>query len=88
MAAISIDTGIQVTRVFRIMNGSKMKLNEYEIFKQRIDTKIVRKSTKTQLQNLVSEIQKKLSQKEILEIEVLLKRILRIFSLMHNTKGR
>ncbi len=33
---ISADTGIQVTRIFRIMNGAMLHLNEYEIFYQRV----------------------------------------------------
>jgi len=31
---ISNRTGIQITRVFRIMNGSEMKLKEYESFER------------------------------------------------------
>lgn len=34
---ISEDTGIQITRVFRIFNGSEMKLKEYLIFKRKVD---------------------------------------------------
>lgn len=30
--AIAEHTGIQLTRIFRIINGSEMKLREYEIF--------------------------------------------------------
>ena len=33
---ISKDTGIQITRVFRILNGSEMKLKEYGIFKEKV----------------------------------------------------
>ena len=29
---ISEDTNIQITRVFRILNGSEMKISEFEIF--------------------------------------------------------
>lgn len=36
---ISKKTGIQVTRVFRILNGSEMKVSEYESFENAIDTK-------------------------------------------------
>jgi hypothetical protein len=31
---ISHKTGIQITRIFRILNGSEMKLREYEVFEQ------------------------------------------------------
>ena len=34
---MSEDTGIQMTRVFRLFNGSKMRLNEYVIFKSAIE---------------------------------------------------
>lgn len=34
---IAQDTGIQQTRVFRIFNGQELKLNEYLIFKRRVD---------------------------------------------------
>jgi hypothetical protein len=31
------DTGIQLTRLFRIMNGMEMRLNEYVILKRRVE---------------------------------------------------
>jgi len=34
---ISSLTGIQITRVFRLMNGMTMKLDEYEIFRNLLD---------------------------------------------------
>ncbi|OFZ51826.1 MAG: hypothetical protein A2381_00795 [Bdellovibrionales bacterium RIFOXYB1_FULL_37_110] len=37
---ISNQTGIQITRVFRIMNFAPMKFSEYLIFKNLIDLKI------------------------------------------------
>ena len=86
--AISIDTGIQVTRVFRIMKGSTMKLNEYEIFQHRIDKKLGQRPSATRLQKIVLEIQEKLSQKKVLEIEGLLARVLRIFSLVQKGGNR
>lgn len=30
------DTGIQTTRLFRLMNGAKMRLEEYEVFLQKV----------------------------------------------------
>lgn len=33
---ISEDTGIQLTRVFRILNGAVMHLNEFEIFYSKV----------------------------------------------------
>lgn len=37
---ISKDTGIQITRVFRIINGCEMKLNEYLAFEEQIQKKL------------------------------------------------
>jgi hypothetical protein len=37
---ISLKTNIQITRVFRLFNGSEMKLKEYESFETAIDEKI------------------------------------------------
>ena len=37
---IAKDTGIQVSRVFRIFNGSVMKLSEFEIFQQKVKSKM------------------------------------------------
>jgi len=37
---IASDTGIQVTRVFRLFNGSTMKLSEYQIFNRKVKEKI------------------------------------------------
>lgn len=34
LKSISLDTGIQMTRVFRLFNGSEMKLKEYEAFER------------------------------------------------------
>lgn len=34
LKTISEETGIQMTRVFRIMNGSEMKIGEYEAFER------------------------------------------------------
>lgn len=34
LKTISAETGIQMTRVFRIMNGSEMKIGEYEAFEK------------------------------------------------------
>lgn len=31
------DTGIQLTRLFRIMNGMEMRLNEYVLLKRRVE---------------------------------------------------
>lgn len=67
---ISDDTGIQMTRCFRILNGSKMKLEEYEIFDSKIKEKLGFKKT---LEELARECQLKLSKSSLIEIEKLMK---------------
>ncbi len=37
---ISEDTGMQITRTFRILNGAPMKLTEFEIFQQKVKEKM------------------------------------------------
>jgi hypothetical protein len=37
---ISQDTGMQLTRAFRILNGAPMKLSEYEVFESKIKEKV------------------------------------------------
>ena len=80
--AISIDTGIQMTRVFRLLRGHEMKLNEYEIFKKKIEQKEKKKGQKTKLQEMILEIQEKFPEKQILELETILERFLKLFSLL------
>jgi len=40
LRVVSEDTGIQLTRVFRLFNGSEMKLSEYLVFKEKINKKV------------------------------------------------
>jgi hypothetical protein len=53
---ISKKTNIQITRVFRIFNGSEMKLKEYlsinELLQSKIDSKQFIQSAKSCLENL------------------------------------
>ena len=81
---IAHDTGINTTRVFRIMQGNRMRLDEYEVFKKKIE----RKKGTTKLQQIIVEIQDTFSAKDIHEIEDYLKRRLKIVSLTKMTKRR
>lgn len=45
---ISTNTNIQITRVFRLLNGSPMKLMEYEAFERVIDQKSFQNKVTTQ----------------------------------------
>lgn len=77
---ISTMTGIQLTRVFRIINGSEMKLSEYEIFQEKIDDEVGIDRT---LRDLLNNCEHKLSRRGILEIQDLLEEQLQIWYLTH-----
>jgi methylglyoxal synthase len=68
---ISEDTGIQLTRVFRLFNGSTMKLSEYQIIQQKVKEKMGLTDT---LEEIAFDCSLKLSVEAIKEIEVYLKR--------------
>lgn len=74
---IAKDTGVQITRTFRILNGAPMKLSEYEIFNQRIREKM---NSIGRLENLVEECSLKLSPMEIDELNALLNKKLKLLN--------
>ncbi len=76
---ISSDTGIQMTRVFRILNGSDMKLAEYEIFRKKVTEKLGLCGV---LEELAHECSVLLSDESIKEIEMMMKRKIQIKNLM------
>jgi hypothetical protein len=41
---IAADTGLNISRVFRLLNGSKMRLSEYLIFKNLVDDAVADKT--------------------------------------------
>ncbi|RLA61077.1 MAG: hypothetical protein DRQ89_11920 [Epsilonproteobacteria bacterium] len=77
LKTISKDTGVQITRAFRILNGSSMKLSEYEVFNKRIRAKM---SSLGLLENLVEECSLKLSPIEIDELNAILNKKLKLIS--------
>lgn len=79
---ISEDTGIQTTRVFRLFNGSKMKLCEYQIFKNKIESKI---NSGPSLEKLAYECSVKLSSSAREELVKILMRKLEIWKLTQTT---
>jgi hypothetical protein len=81
---ISIQTGIQQTRVFRLLNGSEMKISEYEIFLNLIKKKI---GSNNHLNSLLEACCLKLNSKSIQEIENLMLRKLAIWDLKQNNKS-
>lgn len=68
---ISQDTGIQLTRVFRLFNGSTMKLSEYQVFNRRVKEKM---GLTDGLEAIAFECSMKLSPEAIKDLEVFLKR--------------
>jgi hypothetical protein len=81
---ISLETKIQQTRVFRILNGSEMKLYEYEIFKKLILKKM---NMEGSLEDLSIECTEKLTEKAILEIKNLMERKLH-WSILKNSSTK
>jgi hypothetical protein len=75
------ETGIQMTRMFRLLNGSAMKLNEYEIIHHLIRKK---SGVELELPLLMEECLKKLSKASIKEIESIVKRKLALWDLKQN----
>jgi hypothetical protein len=68
---IAEDTGIQLTRIFRLFNGSTMKLSEYQVFTRRVKEKM---GLTDGLEAIAFECSIKLSPEAIKDLEVFLKR--------------
>lgn len=75
---ISVDTGIQLSRVFRLFNGSVMKLSEYQIFQHKVKEKMGLTDT---LEEMAFDCSLKLSPEAIKEIEIYLKRKMEIWKI-------
>lgn len=82
---ISSDTGIQITRVFRLFNGSTMKLSEYQIFQQKVREKM---GLTEALEAIALDCSLKLSPEAIKEIEVYLKRKIEIWKIKQSAKEK
>ena len=80
---ISQDTGIQITRVFRLFNGSTMKLYEYQVFKQRVKEKL---GLTESLEAMAFECSLCLSPDAIRELEIFLKRKIDLWKLSQVSK--
>jgi hypothetical protein len=75
---IATDTGIQQTRVFRLLNGSLMKLSEYEIFHKKVQEKM---GLTNGLESLAQECFKNLKTESIKEIETFMHRKMAIWNI-------
>lgn len=82
LKTIAEDTGIQITRVFRIFNGSVMKLGEYQIFQKKVKEKM---GLTYSLEAIAYDCSLKLSPEAIKEIETYLIRKMEIWKLKQAT---
>lgn len=73
---ISDMTGIQQTRVFRLFNGSAMKLSEYEVFQQMIQ---FRQAKRPKLLQLLKSCELSLSERGLAEIEQVMDQKIRLW---------
>ena len=81
---ISEDTGIQLTRVFRILNGSTMKLSEYQIFNKAVKEKM---GLTDGLEEVAFECSLRLSPEAIRDLEIYLKRKIQTWTLSQIQKA-
>lgn len=77
---ISIDTGINLTRIFRIIHGSPMKLFEFEIFNEKIK---VKKRLEGNFSQLISDSEESLGISDFLLVKTILNRKLKGKKLKH-----
>ncbi len=80
---ISKDTGIQITRVFRLIHGKEMKLKEFEIFQSKIFKNLKKSSS---ILSLINECLLKLGDPKLEEIDETLRRALLIWELKKKDK--
>jgi hypothetical protein len=80
---IAQDTGIQITRVFRLLNGSTMKINEYETFRNIIQ----QKKCGSEIDALFSSCCLLLSSDSLKEIEMIMKRKLELYKIKQTETG-
>lgn len=74
MKMISNRTGIQLTRVFRILNGKPMKVSEFEVFEKAINEKSLYPEKTHHLNSLINEATTLLNESEILKIKYYMER--------------
>lgn len=71
---ISTDTGINLTRIFRILQGSSMKLNEFEVFTEKIKGK---KRLAGDFNQLINDSQESLGIEDFMQVKRILTRKLK-----------
>lgn len=65
---VSVRTGIQITRVFRLFNGKQMKVGELEAFEKAITEKLAENPSYSRLNDMVEEASSLLTNEEIARI--------------------
>ena len=83
---ISENTGIQITRVFRLLNGSEMKLHEYQAFLNSLNEKNNRYAKEDEIFKTVREILFLLPEETIEECHQYLKRKIQLRHLFTHKK--
>ncbi len=81
---ISELTGIQLTRVFRLMNGSAMKLDEYESFLAAIESQLPAAELQQGFDGAIYQARRKLPLRELQRIADFVERRLRWNELTSN----
>lgn len=81
---IARTTGIQQTRVFRIFNGSSMKLCEYEVFQQMVQ---FRQAKRPRLFQLLKDCELRLKPEGLKEIEQLMDQKMRLWSALNSVNS-
>ncbi len=72
------ETGINLSRIFRLLNGCKMRLDEYEKFDV-----VIKGNNKNQLKDLIEDCDKKLSVITLKEIEMFINRKIDLWQLQN-----
>lgn len=80
---ISTHTGIQITRVFRILNGSEMKLSEFSVFYSLVNAKL---GTAGELIESAMESRFLLSDGALSEMDDAFKRKIKLASILNHNK--
>ena len=79
LKVISQDTGLQMTRIFRLLNGSTMKVNEYQIFQQKV---MELRGDNLSIVELAIKCSSHLSEKTLLSIGEVMERYLDLHQLL------
>ena len=78
LKAMSQEAGIQMTRLFRLINGSPMKLKEYEVLEQLVREK---RGEQVGLEGLAAECIRLLSPASLGKIQITMERLLKMSAL-------